>query len=117
MKMNNVINQYIKLVKKHLPCKLATRWVIGKEIKAAILDRFADAEEISLEMLCDEFGTPEEVANSFLESSYVGETRKRIKWINIIVTCVCIVAIAVLALGIVLIFESSSNYTYINNKL
>ena len=91
-----VIKQYCKSVKKELSCPRK----IKSDLIARILpDLEAYADEnpnASFDDICAHFGTPSEVAESYLSSLDEDELKKRLKnakkiWITVIAFCIVIV--------------------------
>ena len=94
----NAIKQYCKSVKKELSCPRK----IKSDLIARImpdLEAYADENpNASFDDICDHFGTPKEVAESYLSSLDEDELKKRLKnakkiWIAVIAVCTVVLLV------------------------
>ena len=99
---NKIIKSYVKEVTKELKCSKMLTLVFRKRFMDEIYS-FAEAQEnISYEFLSERFGTPNEVADGFLERADYEELLKLSKKREVFWRCVAIFGFVLLAILIVL---------------
>lgn len=105
MKNQNKINvkKYLKRVSSALNCKPALKSTFIRELKHNIEDTFSKDDVITDEMLCREFGTPEEIAAAFFDRKDYCRLLKKANRNFFICLIVCIILILALALSIAVI--------------
>ena len=79
MKMQNkVCRKYLRDVKAKLPCSGSVKQVLIKDLGERISE-FAAEQQISYDELCDQFGTPAEVAHGFEGAEVSSDIKTRAK--------------------------------------
>ena len=77
MTLNKNAKQYLKLIRKKLPCSLAARNAIIYDLKQNIIATDTNCEW-TRESLEERFGTPAEIADGFCSGELPKELQKRI---------------------------------------
>ena len=95
--INKDIEKYLSQVKSYLPCRNADKTAILEDIRQAILDFTENSDIQSIDDIYKRFGTPEEIARSYLSDA---DPKKISKAFNI----KKIILIAVIAVIIIYIF-------------
>ena len=113
------IKQYVREVKKHLVASPLEKMAMLADLKEHLFDSYGDESELTLELLYEDFGEPEETANSFFDARDLSKFRKRIKRNTIIALAVCVVALALCTASvfttIYVMKEANDNHTTITN--
>lgn len=82
MVSNKNIKQYLKLVRKSLPCSPAVKTAILSELKQSILTS-EEERDWTVEELQDRFGTPEEIGEGFSHGGLTEELRRKVRKIRV----------------------------------
>ena len=61
---NKVVKRYLKELKSALICSYSMKHVLLSTVKLRISELVSDSSTLSFEDLCNEIGTPEEIAHS-----------------------------------------------------
>ena len=98
--MNKLIKSYLKDVSSKLTCPRSVRSVFISELKNEIEDLIKEKRDLTYEMLCERYGSPDEIANGFYDRSdysrLLQKAKKKAKRWKIL----CIIAVILLALAI-----------------
>lgn len=93
MKQTRQVRHYLRQIKKLIPADCAGKKELLKTIEQRLMDELAEHPDASVADFEADFGTPEEIADSFLEESSGSMREKKIrrknKWI-ILVGCVLV---------------------------
>ena len=79
MNNENVISQYLREVKKGLRIDKALCGTVLGELKASVTEFCREKNDVSLEQLYAEFGTPEEISRSVIDREEYDTLLKRAK--------------------------------------
>ena len=113
MKMQNkVCRKYLRDVKAKLPCSGSVKQVLIKELGERISEFAADRDQVSYDALCDQLGTPAEVARSFEGAEVSSDIKTRAKRYfkaKIAAAVLAALLVAVTVLLVVIIKESSGH--------
>lgn len=101
--MNQPIKAYLKEVTANLDCPRSVRSVFRSELRSDIEDFAKDKPDLTVETLCEQFGSPDALSAEFIARSDYGELlqkakKKAKKW-----RILCIVAAVLLVLAISMI--------------
>lgn len=91
------LNKYYSSIKKNLSCSLNIKFIFIKELQERISDFLQDNPDSTMEIIIENFGTPEEIAKSFVDKDneyYRKKAKKRLIF-EIIFLIILIVVIAV----------------------
>lgn len=81
MVSNKNVKQYLKLVRKSLPCSPAVKAAILSELKQSIANE--GERDWTIEELQDRFGTPEEIGEGFSHGGLTEELRQKVRKIRV----------------------------------
>lgn len=99
MTSNECIRQYLKSVRKKLPCSFTAKTAIIHDLKQSITE--SDPEtDWTMKVLEEKFGTPEEICEGFSNGPMDETLRKKIRKIRLIL--ILSATICVLLIGILL---------------
>ena len=98
-----VIKQYLKEVRGKLICPLSMKSVFLGELKGSVLEYAENKENVTIEALYEEFGSPAEIADGFLDRTDYQELLKKAKK-KLLLWRVISVVLLVLVIIIVLYF-------------
>ena len=76
---HTVIRQYLGEVKDRMDCPRSVRTDFLKELKRDISRFAAQQPNMTREVLCDRFGTPQEIAESFYDRQEAGLRLQRLR--------------------------------------
>ena len=113
------IKQYVREVKKHLVASPMEKMAMLADLKEHLFDSYGDESELTLELLYEDFGEPEKIANSFFDARDLSKFRKQTKAKTIIAVAVCVVAVVIACVSIYIssgiIADANSDTTTITN--
>ena len=102
--MNKLIKIYLKDVSSKLTCPRSVRSVFISELKNEIEDLIKEKRDLTYEMLCERYGSPDEIANGFYDrsdySKLLQKAKKRAKRWKIL--CIIAAILLVLAIGLII---------------
>ena len=111
MKMQNkVCRKYLRDVKAKLPCSGSVKQVLIKELGERISEFAADRDQVSYDELCDQLGTPAEVAHGFEGAEVSSDIKTRAKRYfkaKIAAAVLAALLVAVTVLLVVIVKETS----------
>lgn len=111
MTTNECIRQYLKSVRKKLPCSFAAKTAIIHDLKQSITESNPETDW-TMKVLEEKFGTPEEICEGFSNGPMDEALRKKIRKIRLFL--ILSATIGILLIGILLgvvIYSLSSNDT------
>lgn len=117
MKVKKTVKQYLKAIYKKLPCDFAVKAAILNDLRERIMEEYPEGE-LTVEILQNRFGTPDEFADGFDQMTRDERLLKKAKKFRIraiAITAVCAFAIALLLYLLINTISSSSNNTLITN--
>ena len=117
MTFNKSVKQYLKSVRKSLPCSLAEKSAIIYDLKQNILATDTN-DEWTTASLEERFGTSDEIANGFCGGDLPKELHKKIiksKLFYWITLGACALVLCILLCVFVSIYSSNSASTMISN--
>ena len=102
--MNKLIKIYLKDVSSKLTCPRSVRSVFISELKNEIEDLIKEKRDLTYEMLCERYGSPDEIANGFYDRSdysrLLQKAKKKAKRWKIL--CIIAAILLVLAIGLII---------------
>ena len=109
------IRQYLKEVRKTLTCPMSVKSVFLGELKNTVLEYAGGKENITVEMLCAEFGSPTEIADGFLERSdyqkLLQKAKKKLRIWRVVSAILAVSVVLVILYLIYLCSEMGGAYT------
>ena len=106
MNNENVISQYLREVKKGLRIDKALCGTVLGELKASVTEFCREKNDVSLEQLYAEFGTPEEISRSVIDREEYDTLLKRAK--RKVLLWKVVAAFAVIAIAVFLAYTIKS---------
>lgn len=104
--INKEISVYISAVRKNLICTRKLKKTIITDFRNSVLD-FAEERKITdINELYAHFGTPEEVAKTYLADADPKEIKKNINTKKVILTAL-IIALLMYAAGVIIIYTNA----------
>lgn len=92
--MNKEIKRYLKDIKKLLPVYSKREKKLVIMIKTSVLEIYGEDNTVSYNLICREFGNPEEIVISYLAETDDDELYKYMRYLKTIrITAVCVVII------------------------
>ena len=98
------INRYISQVKKYLICQPKIKKKILAELKVEIMSYAEEKETVDFSLICERFGKPEELAQTYFCDRDVEKIRKEINIRNVIVGAIVMIALLLYILVVVFVF-------------
>ncbi len=98
------LNKYYRAVSRAIVCDRKQRSDFLKELKIAVSEYIA-AENADMDMVTAYFGTPEEIANSFIENCDTAAVRKRLDIRKYLLAFLVVVLLAYLVFVIVSLID------------
>ena len=95
MKMNKVVNKYIKDCKHFFPFLLKNEKIFLKRLKTNILENI-DSDNITYDELCKKFGYPSDIIISYFEDHDANYLIKQSRIKNILKKSIIICTVAIL---------------------
>lgn len=105
--------QYLNQIKKLLVCKGAQRKQFLNSFEDNMDEYLKDNPDADFAQLQKDMGTPQEIANAFLENESASDIKKRMsfaKWIIIGVVLALLIYVFLIVLGIVGAFQDKNGY-------
>ena len=106
--------KYLRDISKKMSCSGSLRHVLLGELRSRVYDFAAEQSAVTFESLCEQFGTPEEVAHGFDCTEVTEDIKNRAKkyfGAKISAIALAVALVAVTAFLIVIIKESSGTVT------
>ena len=113
MNTNRVVKKYLKAIQRALPFSYLTSKTIIKEIRQAIYESKVD-HLWTLEELYNNFGTPEEVADSFLSADTNKRLNKKVVKIRALFIGVSVLVILII-IFVIAFATTNGDSTYMTN--
>lgn len=116
MAMRNAqARQYLREIRGCIPCYGKAKYEILRKIKGMIRAALSDAPEMSYEMLVARFGTPQQIAASYVDELDTLELLKKLRMRNKIIAIVCATAAIILAIWVgVVVTATRAHYSQMN---
>ena len=108
---SKVINRYLAEVSDCLKCPRSVRKVFLRELRLQVKDFAANKENLSVEALCSQFGSPEEISNGFVTRDDYQILLRKAKRRTVILAVVAAVAVAIAIFTAVLMKLVIDSYT------
>ena len=102
--------KYLRDISKKMSCSGSLRHVLLGELRSRVYDFAAEQSAVTFESLCEQFGTPEEVARGFDCTEVTEDIKNRAKkyfGAKIAVIALAVALVAVLIFLVVVIQETS----------
>lgn len=103
------IKLYVREVKKHLVASPMEKMAMLADLKEHLFDSYGDESELTLELLYEDFGEPEKIANSFFDARDLSKFRKRMKRNTIIAITACVLALVIAGVSIFIACNANSD--------
>ena len=112
---NAQMQQYLREIRGCIPCTgKAKREILGK-IKAMISAAVSDTPDMTYEMLVERFGTPQQIAASYVDEMDTPELLRKLRMRNKIIAIVCATAAIILAIWVgVVVTATRAHYNSMN---
>ena len=112
---NAQVRQYLREIRSCIPCHGKAKYEILRKIKGMIKDAVVDEPELSYEMLVERFGTPQQIAASYVDELDTPELLKKLRLRNMIFAVVCATAAIILAIWVGVVTTATlSHYNSMN---
>ena len=112
---NAQARQYLREIRGCIPCHGKAKYEILRKIKGMIRAALSDAPEMSYEMLVARFGTPQQIAASYVDELDTLELLKKLRMRNKIIAIVCATAAIILAIWVgVVVTATRAHYSQMN---
>ena len=116
MAMRNAqARQYLREIRGCIPCYGKAKYEILRKIKGMIRAALSEEPEISYELLVARFGTPQQIAASYVDELDTLELLKKLRMRNKIIAIVCATAAIILAIWVgVVVTATRAHYSQMN---
>ena len=112
---NAQVRRYLREIQGCIPCHGKAKYEILRKIKGMIRAALSDAPEMSYEMLVARFGTPQQIAASYVDELDTPELLKKLRMRNKIIAIVCATAAIILAIWVgVVVTATRAHYSQMN---
>ena len=120
--MNKIGNQYLKQVKSHLTCPAALKKTFLEQLQGDVEEFLETAPNATLEELTQRFGSPSEMAHSYIDSLDGDELQKQLRKSKIVkrivlFTCLGIIAIILFVASVIIIDNLTSSVTMVTTTI
>lgn len=118
MDKNTIIRRYLSEVGDKLSCPKPLKTTFLGELREGIDSFRSPGREVTMEALCEEFGSPEEIANGFFNredyEELLRKTKARvIRW-KIVTALITVVLLVTIVFLVAVIQDSAITYTVTN---
>lgn len=115
---NAQVRRYLREIQGCIPCHGKAKYEILRKIKGMIRAALSDAPEMSYEMLVERFGTPQQIAASYVDELDTPELLKKLRLRNKIIAIVCATAAIILAIWVgVVVTATQKHYGEMNGHI
>ena len=116
MMMHNAqARRYLREIQECLPCAGKVKRGITRKINGMIDDAMLDESDLTYEMLVKRFGTPQQIAASYVDEMDTPELLRKLRIKKKIFAVVCATAAIILAIWIgVVVTAPRSHYSQMN---
>ena len=117
MMMHNAqARRYLREIQESLPCTGKAKRGITRKINGMIDDAMLDEPDLTYEMLVKRFGTPQQIASSYVDEMETPELLKKLRIKKKIFAVVCATAAIILAIWIgVVVTATQAHYNSMNS--
>lgn len=122
LKHNRIVEDYLRNVNQSLDCAKDMKKALISEIEQQVTDLEEKIQDITLDDLYREIGTPEEIAQGFEDREDIDRIRKKaakykkIKWICLICSILAMITI-VISIAVMCSSESFHSSTQVNSTV
>lgn len=110
---NAVGRQYLKQIQRCLPCSSSEKRRFLRDLKHNVSLFTLENPQITLEELNRQFGTPEEIRNSFPSGETISYRQMEARWKHRLLSISCIIALSLLAIMLIaLIYHVFDLYAF-----
>ncbi len=102
-KKNAVIRRYLRLVSRELPIPGKTKRTLMQQIRQSVYAQTQEVNHIDMALLADQFGTPRQIVESYMENMSTAEFLRDMRIRQRIVRIVFGAALAVFLVWVVVI--------------
>lgn len=97
--VNNAgIRQFLREMRKSIPCGGKQKKLVLEQVKASMLEYLAEKPDATYDDLLTRFGMPEQIASSYLEELDISDLKKQLSIRKRILLIVSLVAICIILL-------------------
>lgn len=110
------LNKYLKQIKKHLVCKGAQRKAFMDSFEDNIDEYLKANSEADFAQLQKDMGTPEEIADGFLENESASHIKKRMsiaKWVAVGIAAVVVIYVCAVISALIDAHNSHNGRGYV----
>lgn len=120
--MNKIGNQYLKQVKSHLTCPAALKKTFLEQLQGDVEEFLETAPNATLEELTQRFGSPSEMAHSYIDSLDGDELQKQLRKSKIVkrivlFTCLGILLAVLFVASVIIIDNLTSSVTIVTTTI
>ena len=101
MQKEKICRQYVHCVQKQLPCTGTQKKRYLAPLEESVRSYAAEHSELSVEELCEVFGTPEQVAATYLENEEPEQIRRRLRTRKLMVCLLVVVIIFGISISVI----------------
>lgn len=114
---SKTVKNYLRDIGKRMSCSGSLRHVLLGELRSRVYDFAAERSAVTFEVLCEQFGTPEQVARGFDCTEMTENIKKRAK--KYFGTKIAAITLAVALVGVtlflVIVIKEKTGIIYITN--
>ena len=112
---NAQVRRYLREIRSCIPCYGKAKYEILRKIKGMIRAAISDVPGMTYEMLVARFGTPQQIAASYVDELDTPELLKKLRMRNKIIAIVCATAAIILAIWVgVVVTATRAHYNSMN---
>ena len=117
MMMHNAqARRYLREIQECLPCTGKVKRGITRKINGMIDDAMLDESDLTYEMLVKRFGTPQQIASSYVDEMDTPELLRKLRIKKKVFAVVCATAAIILAIWIgVVVTATQAHYNSMNS--
>ena len=117
MMMHNAQERrYLREIQESLPCTGKVKRGITRKINGMIDDAMLDESDLTYEMLVKRFGTPQQIASSYVDEMDTPELLRKLRIKKKVFAVVCATAAIILAIWIgVVVTATQAHYNSMNS--
>ncbi len=104
-----LIRQYLKETKKNVACSAKRKRAFLAQLEAGLRELAQETDDLTMEQLTEAFGTPQQQAQSFMETLDAKEVKKAFGWKKIVLIGVIAALLIWGAIGLIAIIDSHNS--------
>lgn len=104
-----LIRQYLKETKKNVACSAKRKRAFLAQLEAGLRELAQETDDLTMEQLTEAFGTPQQQAQSFMETLDAKEVKKAFGWKKIVLVAVIAIVLIWLIAVVTLLIAGHRN--------